>query len=255
MKCPGQDTRYWQPEAIFEIACPWCNHSVEFFKDESTRRCKHCGHKIVNPKIDFGCAAYCKYAEQCLGDVPPELLAEKKDLLKDRVAIEMKRYFGKDFRRINHARRVAHYAEQILKAQGGGDAAVVLSAAYLHDIGIHEAERKYGSTEGRYQEEEGRPIAREILERLGAPRQLIEEVEDIVGHHHHPRSEETLNFKVVYDADMIVNLEDKHTEAPENEERMSGIIDKVFLTHHGKELARKRFLRGAGKGVNNEGTT
>jgi hypothetical protein len=55
---------------------------------------------MVNPKMDFGCAAYCKFAEQCLGDLPPELIAQKKDLLKDRVAIEMKHFFKQDFTNI-----------------------------------------------------------------------------------------------------------------------------------------------------------
>ena len=103
MKCPGQDTRYWKPDAVFEVACPQCGKDVEFFKDDTARRCKHCGHRFVNPKMDFGCASYCPYAEQCLGDLPPELLARQEDLLKDRVAIEMKRHFGQDFKRIAHA--------------------------------------------------------------------------------------------------------------------------------------------------------
>ena len=115
MKCPGQDTRYWNKEAAFEIACPQCGRVEEFFQDEATRRCKKCGHKIVNPKMDFGCAAYCKFAEQCLGDLPPQLVAQRKELLKDRVALEMKRYFGKDFKRIGHATKVARYAEKIVK--------------------------------------------------------------------------------------------------------------------------------------------
>jgi len=28
MKCPGQDTRYWKEDAIFEIECPSCKKSV-----------------------------------------------------------------------------------------------------------------------------------------------------------------------------------------------------------------------------------
>ena len=99
MKCPGQDSRYWKPGAIFETQCPQCGADLEFFKDDTTRNCKKCGHRIVNPKMDFGCASYCPYAEQCLGALPPELMAQKEDLLKDRVAIEMKRYF----RRISSA--------------------------------------------------------------------------------------------------------------------------------------------------------
>ena len=60
----------------------------------------------------------------------------------------MKRYFQKDFRRIGHATKVARYAEQIA-GQEKGDLVIVLCAAYLHDIGIHEAERKHGSTEAK----------------------------------------------------------------------------------------------------------
>ena len=44
--------------------------------------------------------------------------------------------------------------------------AVVRAAAVLHDIGIREAERKHGSSAGKYQEVEGPPIARRILEKL-----------------------------------------------------------------------------------------
>ncbi len=174
MKCPGQDTLYWKPGAIFDAKCPECGHKVEFFKDDTTRKCPNCGHRFINPKMDFGCASYCQFAEQCIGNLPPELLAQKEDLLKDRVAIEMKRYFKTDFKRISHATRVARYAERIGKTEGQGNMAVILSAAYLHDIGIHEAERKYNSTEPKYQEQEGSPIARSIMEKLGAKEELIE---------------------------------------------------------------------------------
>jgi HD superfamily phosphodiesterase len=214
---------------------------VEFFKDEATRRCGKCGSKLVNPKMDFGCAAHCKFAEQCLGDLPPELMAQRNDLLKDRVAIEMKRYFKQDFKRIGHASRVARYAEEIFKEEGG-DQAVVLSAAYLHDIGIKEAERKYKSTAARYQEEEGPPIARDILSRLGASPEMIDEVCDIIGHHHHSRPQETVNFKVVYDADLIVNLEEKKKDAPVDSERLSTLIEKAFLTESGRKLAKRVLL-------------
>lgn len=134
MKCPGQDTQYWKPGAIFEVSCPECDGTVEFFKDDTSRKCPSCGHRFVNPKMDFGCAAYCQYAEQCLGDLPPELIAQKEDFLKDRVAIEMKRYFRTDFKQISHATRVARYAERIGKEERG-NLAVILSSAYLHDIG------------------------------------------------------------------------------------------------------------------------
>jgi len=242
MKCPGQDTQYWKPGAIFEVKCPNCGQIVEFFKDDTARKCGHCGHRFINPSMDFGCAAYCQYAEQCIGTLPKEALAQKEDMLKDRVAIEMKRYFKTDFKRIGHASRVARYAERIGKLDGG-NLAVILSAAYLHDIGIHETERKYQSTAARYQETEGPPIARTILEKLGAKPELIDEVCDIVGHHHHPRETETLNFKAVYDADLIANVEDNQKESPSTPDRITSIIEKSFLTENGRKVARETLLK------------
>jgi HD superfamily phosphohydrolase YqeK len=240
MKCPGQDSRYWKPGAIFEESCPKCGQSVEFFKDDTARKCHHCGHRFVNPKMDFGCASYCEFAEQCIGTLPPELLAGKEDLLKDRVAIEMKRYFKTDFRRIGHATRVARHAERIAKKELG-NMAVILCAAYLHDIGLHESERKHHSTAPAYQEQEGPPIARTILEKLGAKDVLIEEVCDIIGHHHHPRPDDTINFKVLYDADMITNMDERHKDKPMEPDRIESFIQSSLLTEGGKEVAQKVF--------------
>ena len=66
MKCPGQDTLHWGPGAIFDTECPDCGRCIEFFKDDATRRCKGCGAMVRNPRMDFGCAAHCKFAVHCL---------------------------------------------------------------------------------------------------------------------------------------------------------------------------------------------
>lgn len=241
MKCPGQDSRYWKAGAIFEVECPKCGVAVEFFKDDTSRRCGHCGHRFVNPRMDFGCAAYCQFAEQCLGTLPPEVAAQQENLLKDRVAVEMKRYFKRDFKRIGHAMRVARHAERIGKIERA-NLAVILSAAYLHDIGIPEAERKYGSSAPVFQEKEGPAIARSILLGLGAKEALIDAVCDIIGHHHHPRSGDTVDFKVVYDADRIANLEDRLKGESIDRDRLSAIIETSFLTDNGKEIAKDVLL-------------
>lgn len=248
MRCPGQDTQYWQSDAIYEVKCPECAEMVEFFKDDTTRKCGHCGHKFPNPKMDFGCAAYCKYAEQCIGDLPPELIAQQQDLLKDRVAVEMKRYFGRDFRRIGHASRVANYAERIAKAEEAS-LPVVLIAAYLHDIGIPEAERKHGGSAAKFQEQEGPPVARTLLERLGAAPGLVDEVCDIVGRHHSPGPDESISYRCVYDADLIANLEEaeKKRKEPLSRERLESIVEKSFLTDTGAKMARD--VLGAKDGV------
>ena len=154
------------------------------------------------------------------------------------MAIAVKRYFGKDFKRIGHATRVARHAEQIGK-QERGNLAVILSSAYLHDIGYVEAKRKYQSAESHLQELEGPAVARQILIDLKANAELIDEVCDIVGHHHNPRPEETLNFKVLYDADVLANLEEKYKENPLSQAELADLLANKFLTPSGRELAGK----------------
>jgi hypothetical protein len=117
-----------------------------------------------------------------------------------------------------------------------------LSAAYLHDIGIVEAEKKHRSTAAKYQELEGPPIAASILIKLGAEEALVEEVCDIVGHHHHPRSDESINFKVVYDADLIEKIDEKQKENPVTPEQLAERIETSFLTPGGSEVAKEVLL-------------
>jgi hypothetical protein len=241
MKCPGQDSRYWKPGAIFEARCPKCGSDIEFFKDDTTRLCKKCGHRLVNPEMDFGCASYCQYAEQCVGSLPPELLAQKENLLKDRVAIEMKRYFQQDFKRIGRATRVARYAEKIGKKEGG-NLAVVLTAAYLYQIGIKEAEARKQRDIVSDHDAEGPPVARQILTKLGARDELIEEVCHIVAHRHRAKPGNSINHRVVYDADVIVNLEERENNTPKGSEMLAGEIETLLLTEAGKNLAREVLL-------------
>jgi len=104
---------------------------VEFFKDDTMRSCKGCGKRLVNPRLDFGCASYCQFAEACLGSLPPELLAEKRNLIKNRVAVEVKKRCGNDFSRIGRAARLADHAERIAALEAGGNLALLLCGAYL----------------------------------------------------------------------------------------------------------------------------
>jgi putative nucleotidyltransferase with HDIG domain len=230
VRCPGQDQRFWKPDDIFEVRCPGCGTAVEFFKDEPKLKCRTCGQVVVNPKIDLGCAEWCQYAEQCLGVSTTRSLT----IVRDRLIDEMKRTFGQDRRRIEHALSVLDYAEQI-QATEGGDPLVVKAAAILHDIGILEAGRKYGSSAGKYQEIEGPAIAKKILERCEVPAEAAEHICKIVANHHSAKGIDTLEFRIVWDADWLVNLEADLADA-DGQERQR-VIDKTFKTRKGHELA------------------
>ena len=69
MKCPGQDNRNWKPEDVFEVPCPACGASIEFFKIDTSRRCHRCGYRFKNPRLDLGCAQWCPAARECLASL------------------------------------------------------------------------------------------------------------------------------------------------------------------------------------------
>jgi len=133
MQCPGQDNRYWDGEAVFEISCPNCGNILEFFKDDSQRSCKQCGKKVLNPRIDFGCAAYCSHAEQCLGSMPPELLAKQKNLFKDKLAIAVRKHLVGKEDLYKKATIRSEFAEQLCEQEQRGFLAAVVAASLLFD--------------------------------------------------------------------------------------------------------------------------
>lgn len=223
MKCPGQDSRFWGPEAIFDARCPNCGGPIEFFKDESSRKCRKCGYKVLNPKMDFGCAAYCKFATQCLGDLPPELLAKRADLLKDRVAAAVKMHLGRDFKRIGRALKVAEYVQAIGPTEEA-DPAIATLSAYLSVI-----------ADGT---DEGETAAANILSNAGAPPDIIAEVLSTLRSLHKPEeANASANFRCVHDAHRIAGLEESVRKA-------AGVGDvgeavESLLTQSGRETARR----------------
>ena len=73
----------------------------------------------------------------------------------------------------------------------------------------------------------------------------IDEVCDIVGHHHHPRPEETTNFKCIYDADLLTNMEEAQKERATDPDKLGKIVKDSFLTESGKKMAGEVLLRPA----------
>lgn len=240
MKCPGQDMQYWNEDAIFEVKCPECKKMVEFYKDDTTRKCHSCGHRFVNPKMDFGCATYCQFAEQCLGTLPEEFVLQQDNLLKDKVAVEMKRYFKSDFKRISHATKVARYAERIGKATEGANLALILCSAYLLNVGYSEALKQNPIVSAADLQREGPPIASIILEKLGANEGLINQVLNIISTTQPDSSSDNLAFNIVMDANRITLLEAKHKEQPLDQSELEEKLQS-FLSDKGKAEARALF--------------
>ncbi|MGQ9689630.1 MAG: hypothetical protein ACUVXF_12740 [Desulfobaccales bacterium] len=136
IKCPGQDTRHWKPDDIFMVECPKCGAEIEFFKDDTRRRCAWCGHLFYNPKIELGCAEWCQYADKCV----PELVKEKKAMqyFKDRLRERALALKGQGPEAAARLDRSLTLATDLLKAEGG-DPKVVFAAILLHQADLGQA--------------------------------------------------------------------------------------------------------------------
>lgn len=160
-------------------------------------------------------------------------------IIYDDIIAAMKAVFGDDRRRIDHAMAVLEYAELIAPTIDA-DAVVVSAAAILHDIGIKKSEKLYGSSSAKYQQIEGPPLAREILEGLEIEPEKIDLVCGIIANHHTATDveiAETDEFKAIWDADWLVNLGDVFPDTGKNE--LERIVGEKFRTEKGRQLAKK----------------
>lgn len=162
----------------------------------------------------------------------------KKNFLKQ-VCQVMEAYFGTDIRRIAHAHDVEKHAVDLL-SYIDADPVVTITAAFLHDIGIPEAERKYGRCDGKSQEIEGPPVARMLLADIGATELLIDSVCELVGNHHTPNAIDSPEFRILWDADALVNL----AEVVEGKEdyAIEAILHKALVTEPGYRMAKEIYL-------------
>lgn len=244
-KCPGADSRFLQ---VQEEKCQSCGYTVEMFSDEIRLKCPRCGQMIYREAIP-SCIDWCSMAKECIGEekykeLRPDVKPKKGTMdFKEKILAEMVGYFGRDIKRIGHAMKVSHFVEKILQDELEADRRVVVLAAILHDIGIKECERKHSSTNGQLQEKEGPPIAREILERAGIQRKIIDEVCTIIASHHSPGEVNTLNFRILWDADCIVNLEEEFSSSDVKD--IERRLEQMLLTDTGRRVAGEKYLKNA----------
>ncbi len=148
--------------------------------------------------------------------------------------LEMVRLFGNDAPRINHALKVFGFAQAISAGEhiAASQRDVIDLAAILHDIGIQQAEKRHGSNDGKYQELEGPPIARTILEKLNVKEEVVERVCYLVGNHHSYKKIDGIDFQILVEADFLVNIyEDERFS-----KNIASINERIFKTTTGREL-------------------
>lgn len=152
---------------------------------------------------------------------------------------KMIEYFQGDVKRINHSLKVFNFAQIISDDFLDKRTREIIDyASILHDIGIKEAERKYKSSIGKYQEIEGPPIAIRILTDLDISNGIINRVCWIIGNHHTYNRINCIDFQIVVEADLLVNI----FEEGMSKEQIESIDEKIFKTKSGKKLIRSIYF-------------
>ena len=88
-------------------------------------------------------------------------------MFKEKIIIEMKEVFKEIPFGIEHTLKVLKNAEDIMKGEniGEDEKEFISIIAILHDIGAVEAQKKYGSIDGVYQESKRENIRTEAIKR------------------------------------------------------------------------------------------
>lgn len=149
-------------------------------------------------------------------------------------------YDSPDIKRINHFLKVYSFAKMIGEGEhlSSEEQYILEISAVLHDIGIRESERKYGSCDGKYQEIEGPIIAKDLLGRLGVEDEVVERVCFLIGHHHTYDQVDGADYQILIEADFFVNA----FEGEMGTETMRKVYERIFRTKTGKELFERMYL-------------
>jgi len=178
-RCPGQDQRYWKPEDIFDVGCPYCGLEIEFWKDEPSHTCPGCEREVRNPRIDLGCAKWCAHGDQCLGREANRGLAAFP--VVERLMVQLEQRLSAHPERLQRARDLCAQADTLLQSERA-EPRLVKPAALLVGAGLPWERggdgRRRPVLEARLLD---RDAARALLIRSGLDEEEADVIERLVG--------------------------------------------------------------------------
>lgn len=148
-------------------------------------------------------------------------------------------YYSGDPKRIQHFVKVHAFAKLIAEKENlsENEVFVIEIAALVHDIGIKNAELKYHSSIGKYQEQEGPAEAKALLEKLNIDAKVIDRICYLVGHHHTYKAIDGIDYQILVEADFLVNIyEDSLPKSS-----AASILFKIFKTRTGIRLLKTMY--------------
>lgn len=159
--------------------------------------------------------------------------------LIDQVQHEMREFDQGCPERIQHFTKVHSFAAQIGRAEHlDEETQLILElTAVLHDIGIGPAEEKFGTCNGKMQEEMGPPYARKILEKYKLSSKIVDRVCFLIANHHSYENVLGLDYRILLEADFLVNLYENSVQ----KDGITAAYEKIFKTDTGKKICATMF--------------
>lgn len=145
-----------------------------------------------------------------------------------------------DPKRIQHFIKVHSFAKMIGIGEDLDEKTqfILEASALVHDIGIHPAEEKFGSCNGKLQEQEGPAPAREMLSAIGFASDIVDRVCFLVAHHHTYDQVDNIDYRILLEADALVNLYEDQLSA----DAVESMLHNVFRTETGTRICRTMFF-------------
>lgn len=157
----------------------------------------------------------------------------------EKLTEKMIEYYRGDPKRIQHFIKVHAFARHIGAGEGLDEKTqfILESAALVHDIGIKPAEEKYGECGGKLQEQEGPAPAEKMLRELSYGEEEIKRICYLVSRHHTYNGVEGEDYRILLEADFLVNLYEDGLSA----EAAKTALERIFRTKSGIKLCREMF--------------
>lgn len=151
-----------------------------------------------------------------------------------RAMVKMAAYSQGNLHDIAHYTKVHSFARTIGVLEGLSDEEQLTLelAAIVHDIACPLCRRKYGNTNGVYQEKEGGPLSEEFFRDMEIPESMKARIVYLVSHHHTYINVDGRDYRILLEADFLVNADESHMSKEAVEEGKK----KIFRTKTGTGL-------------------
>lgn len=105
-------------------------------------------------------------------------------------------------------------------------------AAIVHDIACPLCRKKYGNSNGKFQEIEGPDLVYDFLKPFSLTDLEINRIAYLVGHHHTYENIDGLDYQILLEADFLVNSDEMNAD----NKTIAAMKNKVFKTATGIKL-------------------